>query len=82
MRPPHQISIADGLAEALGEDRVQALDGVAIRSNPAAAAPESIIDPQTGRPGMRITSLDGSGAERASTSSSGGVGARTVGRTA
>jgi beta-glucosidase len=69
VRPPHQISIADGLAEALGEDRVQAWDGVAIRSNPAAAAPESIIDPQTGRPGMRITSLDGSGAERASTSS-------------
>jgi beta-glucosidase len=66
---PHQISIADGLTEALGEDRVRALDGVAIRSNPSAAAPESIIDPQTGRPGMRITSLDGSGAERASTSS-------------
>ncbi len=69
VRPPHQISIADGLTEALGEDRVRALDGVAIRSNPTAAAPESIIDPQTGRPGMRITSLDGSGAERASTSS-------------
>ena len=69
VRPPHQISIADGLAEALGGDRVRALDGVAVRSNPTAAAPDSIIDPQTGRPGMRITSFDGSGAERASTSS-------------
>jgi beta-glucosidase len=69
VRPPHQISIADGLTEALGEDRVRAVDGVAIRSNPAAAVPESIIDPHTGRPGMRITSFDGSGAERASTSS-------------
>jgi beta-glucosidase len=69
VRPPHQISIADGLTEALGEDRVQVLDGVAVRINPTAAAPESIIDPQTGRPGMRVTSFDGSGAEQVSTSS-------------
>jgi beta-glucosidase len=69
VRPPHQVSIVDGLTEALGEDRVRALDGVAVRNNPTAAAPESIIDPQTGRLGMRIASFDGSGAERASTSS-------------
>jgi beta-glucosidase len=69
VRPPHQISIADGLAEALGGDRVRAVDGVAVRSNPTAAAPESVIDPQTGRPGMRVTSFDGSGAKQASTSS-------------
>ena len=69
VRPPHRISIADGLAEALGEERVRALDGVAVRSNPTAAAPELIIDPETGRPGMRITSLGGSGAKQASTSS-------------
>ncbi|HET9777943.1 MAG TPA: glycoside hydrolase family 3 C-terminal domain-containing protein [Propionibacteriaceae bacterium] len=69
VRPPHQISIADGLTEALGASRVQVLDGVAVRHNPTAASPESIIDPQTGRPGMRITSFDGSGTELASTSS-------------
>jgi beta-glucosidase len=69
VRPPHQISIADGLTEALGASRVQVVDGVAVRHNPTAASPESIIDPQTGRPGMRITSFDGSGAELASTSS-------------
>lgn len=69
VRPPHQISIADGLTEALGTDRVRVLDGVAVRHNPAVAAPEAIIDPQTGRPGMRITSFDAAGAERASTSS-------------
>jgi beta-glucosidase len=69
VRPPHQISIADGLTEALGEDRVQVVDGVAVRTNPTAAASESIIDPQTGRSGMRVTSFDGSGAEQASTSS-------------
>ena len=68
VRPPHQISIADGLTEALGENRVQAVDGVAVRIIPAAAAPESIVDPRTGRPGMRVTSFDGSGAEQASTS--------------
>ena len=62
VRPPHQISIADGLTKALGEDRVRVLDGVAVRHNPTAAAPELIIDPETGRPGMRITSFDGSGA--------------------
>ena len=69
VRPPHQISIADGLTESLGASRVQILDGVAVRHNPTAASPESIIDPHTGRPGMRITSFDSSGAELASTSS-------------
>jgi beta-glucosidase len=69
VRPPHQISIADGLTEALGAGRVQIVDGVAVRHNPTAASPESIIDPQTGRPGMRITSFDASGAELASTRS-------------
>src|SRR4029453_12021549 len=39
VRPPHQISIADGLTETLGEGRVQVVDGVAVRINPAAAAP-------------------------------------------
>jgi beta-glucosidase len=69
VRPPHLISIADGLTEALGEDRVQVVDGVAVRINPTVAAPESIIDPHTGRQGMRVTSFNGSGAEQASTSS-------------
>jgi beta-glucosidase len=69
VRPPHQMSIAEGLSEALGASRVQVLDGVAVRHNPTAASPDSIIDPQTGRPGMRITSFDGAGTELASTSS-------------
>jgi beta-glucosidase len=69
VRPPHQISIADGLREAVGEPRLRVLDGVAVRRNPPAADPELIIDPQTGRPGMRVTSFDGSGVVLASTSS-------------
>jgi beta-glucosidase len=69
VRPPHEISIAEGLEEALGETRLRVLDGVSVRRNPAAAAPELIIDPQTGSSGMRITSFDGSGVELALTSS-------------
>jgi beta-glucosidase len=69
VRPPHEISIAEGLEEALGETRLRVLDGVSVRRNPAAAAPDLIIDPQTGSSGMRITSFDGSGVELASTSS-------------
>jgi beta-glucosidase len=69
VRPPHEISIAEGLEEALGETRLRVLDGVSVRRNPTAAAPELIIDPQTGSSGMRITSFDGSGVELASTSS-------------
>jgi beta-glucosidase len=69
VRPPHEISIADGLDEALGETRLRVLDGVGVRRNPTAAAPELIIDPQTGSSGMRITSFDGSGVKLASTSS-------------
>ena len=50
VRPPHQISIVEGLREALGETRLRVFDGVAVHHNPSAAAPELIIDPETGRP--------------------------------
>jgi hypothetical protein len=44
VRPPHSVSIADGLREALGVARLRVFDGVAVRRNPPAAAPELIID--------------------------------------
>src|SRR3954454_22148519 len=69
VRPPHQISVADGLREVLGETRLRVFDGIAVRHQPPAAAPELIIDPVTGRPGMRVVSFDDSGAELASTGS-------------
>lgn len=69
VRPPHQISIVEGLREALGEQRLRVFDGVAVHHNPSAAAPELIIDPETGRPGMRVVSFDDSGAQQAATSS-------------
>ena len=61
VRPPHEISIADGLTEALGAARLRVVDGVTVRQNPPAAAVGMIMDPQTGTPGVRITSFDDSG---------------------
>ena len=68
VRPPHEISIAQGLTEALGVRRVRAVDGVVVRKNPPPASPTMVIDPQTGDPGVRIISYDAAGTEIASTS--------------
>ena len=67
LRPPHEISIAHGLTEALGVNRIRVVDGVEVRQHPLPAAPDAVIDPQTGNPGVRIVSFDGDGTERAST---------------
>ena len=61
VRPPHVISIADGITEALGAARVSIVDGVEIRTDPLAAAPGSLRDPETGRPGIRVTARDSHG---------------------
>ena len=66
LRPPHEISIADGLTAALGVNRVRVVDGVAVRQNPLVAAPDQVVDPQTGNAGARIVSYDADGSERAS----------------
>jgi beta-glucosidase len=68
VRPPHEISVAQGLTEALGVTRVRAVDGVVVRQNPPPAAAGMIIDPLTGNPGVRIISYDAAGAEIGSTS--------------
>ena len=67
VRPPHEISIAYGLTEALGAARLRVVDGVTVRQNPPAAAMDLVKDPQTGAPGVRITSFDNAGKEQAST---------------
>ena len=67
VRPPHEISIVDGLTEALGATRLRVVDGVTVRQNPPAAAVDLIKDPQTGALGVRITSFDRSGKQQAST---------------
>ena len=68
LRPPHEISVAHGLTEALGVNRIRVVDGVEVRQNPLAAAPDQVVDPQTGNPGVRIVSFDADGREQASTS--------------
>ncbi|RZK70211.1 MAG: glycoside hydrolase family 3 protein [Rhodococcus sp. (in: high G+C Gram-positive bacteria)] len=61
VRPPHAISIADGIVEALGAARVSVVDGVEISTDPLAAAQHSLRDPETGEFGMRVTTRDARG---------------------
>ncbi|MFD6274435.1 glycoside hydrolase family 3 C-terminal domain-containing protein [Streptomyces sp. NPDC060209] len=61
VRPPHTVSIADGLTEALGADRVTFVDGVEVRADPLTAAEGSLRDPETGEFGIRVTTRDGDG---------------------
>ncbi len=60
VRAPHQVSIADGLAELI--DGVMLMDGVAVRGRPRAALPGMFTDPATGEPGMRVRMYGESGA--------------------
>lgn len=66
VRPPHEVTIAEGLRDALG-DRLTVLDGVEVRTTPQPADPAFVADPETGVPGMRVTSLTADGVEHAST---------------
>ncbi len=67
VRPPHAVTVADGLVEALGPVRVRVVDGVNVRVDPPAAATEVITDPRTGAPGARVTRYDTTGAVQVST---------------
>ncbi|WP_279580895.1 glycoside hydrolase family 3 C-terminal domain-containing protein [Fodinicola feengrottensis] len=69
VRPPHVVSIAEGLVAALGADRVRVVDGVEVRQSPDVADPRFVRDPETGMPGIRITSRRADGEELASTAS-------------
>jgi beta-glucosidase len=62
VRPPHVVSIADGLVEALGADRVSVVDGVEVRGQPLSATADVLVDPEDGRPGVRVTCRDAAGA--------------------
>ncbi|MDI2036434.1 glycoside hydrolase family 3 C-terminal domain-containing protein [Paenarthrobacter nitroguajacolicus] len=57
VRPPHIVSIGDGLASALGPG-VTNLDGVETRTRMVAAPASIVRDPETGTPGMRVRALD------------------------
>jgi beta-glucosidase len=60
VRAPHQVSIADGLTAAT--DGVTVVDGVAVRARPRASLPDTLTDPVTGEPGMRVRMYGASGA--------------------
>ena len=57
---PYQVSIADGLAAALG-DRVLVVDGVQVPGVPVHARAGFVTDPVDGRPGIRVLLLTGEG---------------------
>jgi len=61
VRPPHQISVAEGLRTRLG-GRLSVLDGVSVRTRPRPARPAYVSNPVTGMPGIRVRLYDESGA--------------------
>ena len=67
LRPPHEISIAQGLTEALGATRLRVVDGVDVRQHPRPADADQVLDPQTGEPGVRVVSFAADGRELAAT---------------
>ena len=60
VNPPHQVSIAEGLREAIGE-RLTVVDGVEVRERPVAADPATLTDPETDEPGVRVRYHDADG---------------------
>jgi beta-glucosidase len=58
---PYQVSVADGLRALLGDDRLTVTDGVEVRTRPVPARAGFVSDPESGRPGVRITILDAAG---------------------
>ncbi|WP_427017312.1 glycoside hydrolase family 3 C-terminal domain-containing protein [Pseudarthrobacter sp. P1] len=61
VRPPHVVTIADGLASALWPGGVTVVDGVETRTRMVAASASAVRDPETGTPGMRVRALDEQG---------------------
>ncbi|WP_422934499.1 glycoside hydrolase family 3 C-terminal domain-containing protein [Sinomonas sp. P47F7] len=62
VNPPYQSTVAEGLAERLGE-RLTVVDGVDVRNRPVPANPAFVADPVTGEPGLRVTYLAADGTE-------------------
>lgn len=61
VRPPHVVTIADGLASALWPGGVTVVDGVETRTRMLSAPASVVRDPVTGTPGMRVRALDEEG---------------------
>ncbi|SDJ92643.1 beta-glucosidase [Actinopolyspora mzabensis] len=63
VRPPHVVSVADGLVAMFGSDRVSVVDGVDVRGGPS-TRPESVRGPARGGiPGQAIRQAHATTAE-------------------
>ena len=63
VNPPYQVSVATGLTELLGEDKITVTDGVDVRTRPVPARGGFLTDPETGEPGVQVVLRDADGAE-------------------
>ncbi|MBT8163596.1 MULTISPECIES: glycoside hydrolase family 3 C-terminal domain-containing protein [Arthrobacter] len=61
VRPPHVVSIAEGLESALGTDSVTLVDGVETRTRLMAVPPSMVRDPESGEQGIRVRAFDEAG---------------------
>jgi beta-glucosidase len=60
VKPPHQVSVAKGLADKLG-DKVRVVDGVEVRGRVRSAEIRFVTNPRSGRPGMHTRVLGATG---------------------
>lgn len=61
VREPYAVSIADGLAETLGTERLDLVDGVETRRTLPVASPDLVAHPVTGEQGVRVRAFDADG---------------------
>lgn len=61
VRPPHVVSVAEGLSRVVDPALLTVTDGVETRNTLPAADPTQLRDPETGIPGVRIRAYDQTG---------------------
>jgi beta-glucosidase len=66
VRPPHVVSVAEGMAAYFDAERLRVVDGVETRVVLPAASPDRLRDPETGEPGIRARVYGADGALLAS----------------
>ena len=66
VRPPHIVSIADGLSRRIDEGHLEVIDGVETRTTLPPADPAHLRDPETDLPGVRIRVYGAAGELRGS----------------
>jgi beta-glucosidase len=54
VRPPHVVSVAEGMASYFDAEHLRVVDGVETRTVLPAASPDRLRDPETGERGIRV----------------------------